>query len=73
MTQEDVASALGVTYQSVSRWENGLSYPDIELLPSIAALFDVSLDMLFGTDPESENAKINQYDMGRQKTWRQSA
>ncbi|MBQ7171736.1 MAG: helix-turn-helix transcriptional regulator [Clostridia bacterium] len=61
MTQEEVTSRLGVTYQSVSRWENGLSYPDIEFLPSLAALFDVSLDQLFGVDRESEEAKINQY------------
>ncbi len=62
MTQEEVASYLGVTFQSVSRWENGLSYPDIELLPAIAALFGVSLDRLFGLDGESEEAKIRQFD-----------
>ena len=67
MTQEDVASSLGVTYQSVSRWETGLSYPDIELLPSIAALFDVSLDILFGTDPESEAVKIRKYEAEDEK------
>ncbi|MBQ9545533.1 MAG: helix-turn-helix domain-containing protein [Clostridia bacterium] len=60
-TQEDVASNLGVTYQAVSRWENGLSYPDIELLPSIAALFGVSLDKLFEIDKESEASKIEKY------------
>ena len=61
LTQEDVASELGVTFQSVSRWENGQSYPDIELLPAIAALYDVSLDKLFSVDKESEGAKIEKF------------
>lgn len=58
ITQEEVAQALGVTYQSVSRWENGLAYPDIELIPKIAQLFHISTDVLFGTDLESMEEKI---------------
>ncbi len=61
MTQEAVADALGVTYQAVSRWENGQSYPDIELLPSIAALFGVDMDRLFGIDEENMDAQIKKY------------
>ena len=38
MTQEQLAQRLGVTYQSVSRWENGTTYPDLELLPAISEL-----------------------------------
>ena len=58
ITQEEVAQALGVTYQSVSRWENGLAYPDIELIPKIAQLFQISTDVLFGTDFESMEERI---------------
>lgn len=61
MTQESVADALGVTYQAVSRWENGQSYPDIELLPSLAALFGVDMDRLFGIDDENMDAQIEKY------------
>ena len=48
MTQTELASALHVTPQSVSRWENGLAYPDIEKLPQLADLFGVSVDELLG-------------------------
>ena len=48
LTQEAVANALDVSIAAVSKWECGNSCPDIELLPKIAALFDVSLDYLMG-------------------------
>ena len=48
VTQDTLAEYLGVTYQAVSRWENGIAYPDIELLPEIARFFEVSLEELMG-------------------------
>ena len=56
MTQEKLAERLGVTYQSVSRWENGTAYPDMELLPAISDIFSVSVDELLGIS-ESEKEK----------------
>ncbi len=53
MTQEDLAQALGVTNQAVSKWESAQCCPDIQLLPEIARLFDVSTDMLLGCETES--------------------
>lgn len=50
MTQEALANALGVTNQAVSKWESDQSCPDISLLPSIAELFHVSIDSLFGRE-----------------------
>ena len=51
-TQEQLAEALGVTSQAVSRWESGGSYPDMNLIPSIANFFGVSIDELFGYEGE---------------------
>ncbi len=51
-TQEMLADALGVTSQAVSRWESGGSYPDMELMPSIANYFGVTIDELFGYNNE---------------------
>ncbi len=50
MTQEAVAEQLGVTSQTVSKWERGLLSPDIALLPKIALLFKCSIDSLFDMD-----------------------
>ena len=48
MTQEEVACVLGVTNQAVSKWESAQCCPDIELLPAIAELFEVTIDELMG-------------------------
>ena len=50
LTQEQLANALGISYQAVSKWENGVSCPDISTLPLIADLFSVSIDSLFGRE-----------------------
>lgn len=47
-TQEDLAEALGVTCQAVSRWEASGGYPDMEMIPAIANYFGVNIDALFG-------------------------
>ena len=48
MTQEQLAGALGISYQAVSKWENELSSPDISTLPLLADLFGITIDELFG-------------------------
>ena len=47
MTQEKLAEALCVTAQAVSKWENGVSYPDIMLLPELSSLLGITVDSLF--------------------------
>ena len=61
ITQENLAEAVGVPYQSVSRWENGQAYPDMELIPKIAKYFEIYTDVLFGMDNESTSKKIDKH------------
>ena len=56
LTQEALADRLGVTYQSISRWENGTTYPDLELIPAIAEVLAVTVDELLGM-PQIEKEK----------------
>lgn len=51
ISQEVLAKQLRVTAQAVSRWENGITAPDISMLPAIAYYFQVSIDMLFAYHP----------------------
>lgn len=60
ITQEELAEAVGVTYQSVSRWENGQAYPDMELIPKIAHFFAISTDLLFGMDDTSVGQRVKE-------------
>lgn len=46
LTQKDLADKLGVTYQAVSKWENGKNIPDIMILKQISKEFNVNIDDL---------------------------
>ena len=52
LTQEDVAEKVGVTRQSVAKWESGESVPDLDKCRMLAELFRVSLDDLANHEPE---------------------
>ena len=61
ITQDALATAIGVTPQAISRWESEGGYPDIELLPALADFFSVSVDELIGyrlSEREKELADI---------------
>lgn len=53
-SQESLAQQLGVTRQTVSKWENGTAMPDLKKLTEIAALFDTTMDALLGTDQPTD-------------------
>ncbi|MGN0485920.1 MAG: helix-turn-helix domain-containing protein [Acutalibacteraceae bacterium] len=61
ITQETLADYLGVSFQAVSKWERGETYPDITMLPSLSAFFDVSVDDLLGIDKAKKEQKIREY------------
>lgn len=61
ITQEEFGEMLGVSYQSISRWENGICYPDMELLPVIADFFGITVDNLLGINANIEREKIAGY------------
>ena len=57
MTQEQLATLIGVSAQTVSKWECGTTMPDILLLPVLAEIFETSIDALFGIE-ENINAAV---------------
>jgi Predicted transcriptional regulators len=52
LTQDQLATALGVSIAAVSKWETGAAYPDITLLSPIARLLDSTVDDLLGFEPQ---------------------
>jgi len=58
LTQEKLADELGISPQSVSKWENRVAMPDITLLPKIAEVFGVSIDELFDLTVEQRFNRI---------------
>lgn len=52
MTQEALANLLGISPQAVSKWETGITLPDIVLLPIIADALDTDINALFGIEPK---------------------
>ncbi len=50
LTQEELAKAISISPQAISKWERGESLPDASLLPALADALDVSLDRLYGRE-----------------------
>ena len=58
LTQEKFAEKYGVTYQAVSKWENGKNIPDISLLKQICDDYDINInDLLEGKNSENNQSK----------------
>lgn len=58
ITQDELAEYIGVSKASVSKWETETTYPDITLLPRLAAYFNISIDALMGYEPQMEREDI---------------
>lgn len=50
-TQQNLAEKLSISFQAVSRWENGVAMPDISLLPKLAEVLETTVDALLGYTP----------------------
>lgn len=60
LTQEEVAAHLGISFQSISKWERGDGYPDITMLPALANYFEISVDELLGMSEIAKNDHYNE-------------
>ena len=58
LTQKEFAEKLGVTYQAISKWENGKNMPDIMLLKEISNIFNVNIDELLTGKKKNNNRNI---------------
>lgn len=58
LTQERLAGLLGVSFQTISKWERGDTYPDITMLPEIASFFRISVDELLGVNRAANEEEI---------------
>ncbi len=77
LTQEEVAEALGVSAQAVSRWETGSACPDVELLPALANFYHVTLDTLVGmermrTEDSLENIFTRAHNLVKEKRYEET-
>jgi len=63
MTQLELAEKMGVTDKAVSKWERDLSFPDINSIPKLAEIFEISVDELMQVKTETkENISKNKVD-----------
>ena len=60
MTQAQLGEMLNVTSQAVSKWENGLSEPDIESIKKICEIFQISFNEFFGAEPKQDTKETTQ-------------
>lgn len=68
ITQQTLAEKLHVSFQAISKWENGISHPDIELLPILAKTLNISIDSLLGYPTQSATEYDNHY-AGKEYYW----
>ena len=60
-TQEQLGEIIGVTNRAISKWESGVSMPDIMLLPKIAEALGITLEMLYGIKTKEEKVRADDF------------
>ncbi len=73
MTQETLANLLRVSYQAVSKWENGVTCPDLSLIVPLARMFHVSTDELLGMTQYETNERRAYFDVLCENYWQYEA
>lgn len=73
LTQEGLAERCSVTRQTISNWENGKSYPDLEMLVFISDSFDISLDALVKGDGKMVQEITKEQRKGRFQNYKMAA
>ena len=61
LTQKELAELMQVSFQTISKWENGVNFPDITHIPRMADIFGVSADIILGLEPLHKE-EIKRYD-----------
>lgn len=62
MTQKELAEKMQVSFQTVSKWENGVNLPDITHIPRLAEIFKVSADVILGLEPLEKKSELRKFD-----------
>ena len=58
LTQKELADKLGVTYQAVSKWENGKNVPDISIIKEMSKMFNVDIDEILDGEKKDKKKSI---------------
>ncbi|WP_044566628.1 helix-turn-helix domain-containing protein [Anaerococcus provencensis] len=67
MTQEDLAHEIGVSRQSVSKWESSMAMPDLDKIVKLSNIFGVSTDFLLNDDLGMENIIVNDNEESKER------
>lgn len=69
LTQEKLADFLGVTYKSVSKWECGITVPDLALIGPLTKILHVSADELLGLTSEAKDTRRAELEENLRQAW----
>jgi len=70
LTQEKLADFLCVSYQAVSKWECGVSNPDLSMIAPLARLFKVTTDELLGFNKSEPDKRRLELEAKHENTWK---